>query len=488
MIAKTSHTSRYSSATPIAVLLATARVRVTDRFGVTHVARALVDQGSESSLISEALAQRVRLARTPTSVAMFGVGGKQTGCARGHVALKLSLLGGGSAMMVSALVFSRLTIYDGGIKTDTRAWKHLSGLQLADPDFLATDPVDILLGANVYAAILQEGLRKGEPQQPMAQKTALGWILSGFVKSAAATRRALTHVCRVEEDLSALVRQFWQQEDLPVGDSPLNPEDQRCEDFFRQTHSRASDGRYTVRLPTVEPLPNLAATRWSVRWVLSSVERRFAREPRLQQMCKESMTQYEVLGHMSPVGPAESNTVSYLPHHSVTREASSSTKLRVMFNGSSTVPSGASLNRSLLVGLNLLPQLADVLLRWRRHRYVLATDVEKMYRQILVHPDDRDFQRILWRHESSDLKEYQLNTVTYGLACAPFLAMRTLRQLADDEEETFLVRAAALRRDVYMDDVLTGADAMEEALMLQRQLCLTGGFPLRKWSASESAL
>jgi len=167
-----------------------------------------VDQGSESSLVSEALVQRLRLARTPTSVAVFGVGGKHTGCARGKVALRLSPLRGGSTMTVSALVFPHLTIYDGGIKADS--WTHLSGLELADPDFLTADPVDILLGADVYAAILQEGLRKGEQHQPVAQRTSLGWILSGAVGSPAAPRHALTHVCRTEEDLPALVRQFWQ--------------------------------------------------------------------------------------------------------------------------------------------------------------------------------------------------------------------------------------------------------------------------------------
>lgn len=67
-----------------------------------------------------------------------------------------------------------------------------------------------------------------------------------------------------------------------------------------------------------------------------------------------------------------------------------------------------------------------------------TADIEKMYRQILVHPDDRDLQRIVWRdHEAADVREFRLNTVTYGLACAPYLAIRTLRQLAEDEEARF---------------------------------------------------
>lgn len=82
----------------------------------------------------------------------------------------------------------------------------------------------------------------------------------------------------------------------------------------------------------------------------------------------------------------------------------------------------------LMTGENLLSVLADVLLRWRKHRYVLATDIEKMYRQIEVHFQDRDLQCILWRENTSqEMKEFQLNTITYGLACASFLAIRTLR-------------------------------------------------------------
>ncbi|XP_036146423.1 uncharacterized protein LOC118646821 [Monomorium pharaonis] len=118
----------------------------------------------------------------------------------------------------------------------------------------------------------------------------------------------------------------------------------------------------------------------------------------------------------------------------------------------------------------------------------MATDIEKMYRQILVAPEDRDFQRILWRHSPSDsIREYRLNTVTYGLACAPFLAIRTLRQLADDEETRFPRGAAVLRRDCYVDDIVTGAHSKQDAVVVQkelRQLCTAGGFPLRKWSSN----
>ncbi|XP_029168783.1 uncharacterized protein LOC114938832 [Nylanderia fulva] len=211
-------------------------------------------------------------------------------------------------------------------------------------------------------------------------------------------------------------------------------------------------------------------------------------------MYVEFMQKYKELRHMmlAPAPAEPQRGTCYLPHHGVLRPDSTSTKLRVVFNGSSSLPNGDSLNQFLLTGPNLLPALADILLRWRRHRYVFAADIEKMYRQILVHPDDRSLQRILWRDDSkNDVQEFWLCTVTYGLSCAPYLAIRTLRQLAEDEEHRFPKGADILRSDVYMDDILSGAKNQEEAESMVRQLtniCTAGGFTLKKWSTNASYL
>lgn len=81
--------------------------------------------------------------------------------------------------------------------------------------------------------------------------------------------------------------------------------------------------------------------------------------------------------------------------------------------------------------------------------------------------------------------------MTYGLSCALFLAIRTLRQLADDEGQRYALGAAVLRENAYVDDILTRADILEEAQELQKQLiliCMAGGFPLKKWAANHAAL
>ena len=52
--------------------------------------------------------------------------------------------------------------------------------------------------------------------------------------------------------------------------------------------------------------------------------------------------------------------------------------------------------------------------------------------------DDRIFQLILWR-ESPDLpiQIYELKTVTYGTAPAPFLAIRCLEEISDIFKDVF---------------------------------------------------
>lgn len=174
----------------------------------------------------------------------------------------------------------------------------------------------------------------------------------------------------------------------------------------------------------------------------------------------------------------------YLPHHGVVREHSLTTKLRVVFNGSSVSSTGLSLNDLLHTGAKLQRDLFDVLIWFRQFRYVFSTDVEKMYRQIKVHSADWKFQRILWFDQSQNIITYQLTTVTYRLACAPFLALRTLDQLVTDEGSNFPQAVPILRHGRYVDDLFGGGDSIQDAREIAEQLnqlCKAGGFPLQKW-------
>ncbi|GFW23129.1 integrase catalytic domain-containing protein [Trichonephila clavipes] len=115
-----------------------------------------------------------------------------------------------------------------------------------------------------------------------------------------------------------------------------------------------------------------------------------------------------------------------------------------------------------------------------------------MYRQILINPDQQDLQRIIWKHGlDAEILMYRLKTVTYGLSNAPFLAIRTLQQLAKDEKSRFPLASETLLYDTYMDDIVSGAPDLETAQQLQSQLkdaLQSCGMNLHKWSSNSPEL
>ena len=108
-----------------------------------------------------------------------------------------------------------------------------------------------------------------------------------------------------------------------------------------------------------------------------------------------------------------------------------------MFNASSLTSNNTSLNSHLHVGPKILTYLVSIILRWRFHRFVLVADIKKMYREILVDPRNRKYQRTVWYSTNQKLKTWKLNTITYGTACAPYIANRVIKQLAIDEGPDF---------------------------------------------------
>ncbi|XP_065086837.1 uncharacterized protein LOC135708665 [Ochlerotatus camptorhynchus] len=105
-----------------------------------------------------------------------------------------------------------------------------------------------------------------------------------------------------------------------------------------------------------------------------------------------------------------------------------------------------------------------------------------MYRQILMHVHDRLLQRILRRFNTSQLiQEYELCTVTYGLAPSSFLATRTLLKFVEDEGIPFPKASTAIKKNTYVDDILAGTDSIEEAILLREELIelLQKGGPIR---------
>ncbi|CAB0044172.1 unnamed protein product [Trichogramma brassicae] len=394
--------------------------------------RALIDPAAERSFVTRRAASQLNLPERRTSMSIIGLGAAVSSRAGTELCLQvLSPKKSEFKLQTSALILSELTDFLPSKRVNFESWPHIQGLELADPRFGVPARVDFVLGGDVFPEIILDGVVKGPAGTPVAQKT------------------------------------LWELDDVPSRPH-LSEDDRRCEELFVETHQRDSSGRFVVRLPFARRA-DLSISRYAAQSSLLRMERRFQKDSRLRDVYSEFMNEYIRLGHMECVPPHQLQRPSaYLPHHGVFR-ADNPKKIRVVFNASSKSSDGLSLNDQLLTGAKLQADITVVLSNWRFFEFAGTTDVEKMFRQIRVHEDDIDWQRVLWRASPAEpIRAFRCTTVTYGTAAAPFLALRVMKQLAED-----------------------GPGSVEEAIRRRDELIAllaSAGMRLSKWAASHAVI
>lgn len=480
------------------VILATALVNIETSSG-TMTLRALIDQGSQASFITEEAVQLLKLKKTRLHTSITGLDTNRTGTSNSFVSFNMkSHRSSNFELMVTAHVMPTITQLLPSQRLPESNWNHLRKITLADPQFSVPGKVDILLGADVFSNIIMKGLRRGKAYEPVAQQTTLGWIISGRSSQSSIPFHTTVQTFHNCCEINHLIKRFWEIEEV-APERHLSVEDKICEDIYVQTHIREESGRYKVSLPFIDSTQmKLGHSRSNAVNTLLQMEKRFEKNPQLAKDYSAVMSDYISSDHMILIESSDFNLSSshnnqyYLPHHGVVKEESTSTKLRVVFDASRKSSNGESLNDKLLVGPTIQEDLISIMLRWRKHQIAFTGDIEKMYRQIRISDRDSDYQRIVWRSSPlMPLEDYKLQTVTFGVSSAPFLAIRTLRQLATDESTTYPQAAEIALQDFYVDDLMSGCDTIPEAKEAQNQLMQmlrSGGFELKKWSSNSDEL
>jgi hypothetical protein len=468
------------------VLLSTALVEVMCSNNKKIVLRALLDSGSQSSFLTESAKNKLGDSIT-TGNSSYVSGLNNTSLQiKERCNISITSMNKEFHKKVMCLVVPHITDHLPNFEVRSNLGISAS-LSLADPNFSQPGEIDLLLGADVFWDIIETDRIKLGKNKPILQDSRLGWIVSGPIGDCH-IKGSQQIVCNFSQEIKDILSKFWEVEEVPSASKVMSIDNEVCEDIFTNTTSRLSNGQFCVHIPLKESEHVLGDSFQIAKGRFLNNERRMSRDPSLKQRYSDFINEYKNLGHLSEI--PKPSFGYYLPHHAVLREQSETTKLRVVFDASAKTSTNISFNDIQHIGPSIQDDLFSILLRFRQHRFVFSADVEKMYRCIQVHPTQRHLQLILWRDNDTDpLKCFQLNTVTYGTASAPFLATRCLKQLAIDCDNKDV--AEVIEHDFYMDDILTGAPTMSEL----KNMCLavtnqlnSASFPLRKFRTNAPSI
>lgn len=470
------------------VYLSTAIIKIQTNSGKWITCRALLDSGSQISLLTKDLANKLQLPiNSQTKYIINGVGNSPTHSSQ-TTTVNIASLNSNFSQDLTCVITEQISTNLPQYYVPLHNFKLPQDCILADPLFNVPKPIDLLIGGQLFYSLLQQGSIKLGNNKPTLVNTVFGWVVTGDIQLAMTSMfneavhsahlvSKLTNSCETNSDTNTqlvftshisteqscdqLLKRFWEQEE--VKPSPIyTTEHIYCENLYNTTTTRDPSGRFTVNLPIIEDKIDQLGDSYSIaQKCFMFLEKKFLNNPVLHKQYSDFINEYINLGHASYI-PTPSKTdeleqkskTFYLPHHPVLKPSSVSTKLRVVFNGSSQSSTAVSLNQVLHEGPNIYTDIIDIIMRLRTYKFVLSCDIVKMFRNINVNKKHCNLQCILWRPNPDDeLRVIRLTTVSYETRCAPYLAFRTLLELAKQDGHLYPLASQCIQYQTFMDDV-----------------------------------
>ena len=167
-------------------------------------------------------------------------------------------------------------------------------------------------------------------------------------------------------ELNNLMKQFWSLEAIgitPRVDRQLTPDERLAVNKVKET-MRFTGERYEVAVPWKHDRPNLESNRQMAEKRLRSVERKLMQVKSLAQAYRSVIDDYIEKGYIREVPKVEPKPASewFLPHFPVVRPEKSTSKVRIVFDGSAQ-QDGKSLNTESLPGPKLQSDIVDILVK-----------------------------------------------------------------------------------------------------------------------------
>lgn len=481
------------------ILLSTAQVLAKQKLSNNNkvIIRCLIDTGSQNNLITVDCCKTLNIPIIPLSNSFIKGVGLGSRPIRGYVFLDIeSRVYPNNKYSIYALVVDCITDRLPAHYIAKGDMGYLEKIPLADLSWNIPGNVDAILGAQLFPYIYLGDRVESGTNAPLALSTVFGYVLMGDypnianVASPCAIRNANAAFSFSAIPLDDLMQKFWEVEELPKI-KYLSPEETECENLYVSTVHRADDGRYSVALPFCKDPNELGNSRSTALRRFMALERKFRQSPDLRDSYNQVIGEYIVNGYISEVADSDiADDGYYIPHHAVMR--ADKPMPRIVLDASSKTHTGLSLNDILHTGPNLQADLFLLLINFRLFPVAMTADIKQMYLQLGVPVEHRKYLQILYRFADDEkIKTFQFNRLPFGLKSSPYLAMRTVRQLAEDMRSHFPAAAQVAESNFFMDDFVHSVADDVIATRLSRELISlfqSGAFNLVKWTTNSAIL
>jgi hypothetical protein len=475
--------------------------------------RALLDSGANVSMIEQHTSKQLGLSGKKQLFCLNVAGGGNSTETVQEVAFQLESLDGKFSQDMVGIVTEKVGTPFQPIDFDPRNHSYLSGLKLADkfPN-PRPRPIQVLLSEPYFSQLqVDETVRHPDPAYPIAQRTKLGWILRGAtgIYDRIPTAQVFSSLAYTEEcfDLETMYKscsfdfgKFWSGENVGIKpQETMHSEHTALEiqalEFHKQTakfdpHKK----QWSVCLPWIDPDREAHRMTDNTNRATAFFHRTVEKvKPEHLPMVDDAYKELVDQGFAELVPPEERYPewpTYVMTSRPVFRFDRATTKCRIVINASLIDPrdKSKSLNKMLMPGPNLLPQIMELILRLQQKQFIFLIDVRKMFLAVKLQlKSDKDMLRYLWGEPGKQPDLYRLTSLGFGILSSPFQAMQCLRGSAAALASKYPEAAQSIDANTYMDDNSDGRETILATAELLKDILTvmdSGGFHGHKIAAS----
>ena len=304
------------------------------------VVNALLDDGSTQSYVNSSVAGELNLSAPIQKVLVSTLNGRVETLETMPVDCHIESLSGDYIAPFTAVTTNNVT---GNLQPHDWSVGRGQYKHLADIDFpkLPRNKVELLIGldhADLHSCLEEV---HGQPSEPFARRTPLGWTCVGATSNSRSSRSFFCYTLFSQETkLEALVQQMWELETVSMSNTAeqagLSRDEQQVVDKTMASLQYES-GRYCVRIPWIARPPDSNNSYATAVRRLRTNEKRIQREPAVAAEYHSVLKKHEEKGYVSKVANCDDvKSGWYLPHFAVTRPDAVTTKVRVVFDAAAT--------------------------------------------------------------------------------------------------------------------------------------------------------